>query len=45
MQTTQKPLGHVNLQMTARYLRSDAKVKQAAVGRLAAVFGVAGLPG
>jgi site-specific recombinase XerD len=41
VRTTQELLGHADLQTTARYLRSDARTKQAAVGRLAEVFGPA----
>jgi site-specific recombinase XerD len=38
VRTAQELLGHADLQTTARYLRSDARTKQAAVGRLAAAF-------
>jgi site-specific recombinase XerD len=38
VRTTQELLGHADLQSTARYLRSDAQAKQAAVGRLAEAF-------
>ncbi len=40
VRTAQELLGHADLQTTARYLRSDARSKQAAVGRLAAAFAV-----
>jgi site-specific recombinase XerD len=39
VRTTQELLGHADLQTTARYLRSDSRTKQAAVGRLAKAFG------
>jgi integrase/recombinase XerC len=39
VRTTQELLGHADLQTTARYLGSDARAKQAAVGRLAEAFG------
>jgi site-specific recombinase XerD len=38
VRTTQELLGHADLQTTARYLRSDTRAKQAAVGMLAAAF-------
>jgi integrase/recombinase XerD len=38
VRTTQELLGHADLGTTARYLRSDARAKQAAVGRLAGAF-------
>jgi integrase/recombinase XerD len=38
VRTTQELLGHADLGTTARYLRSDARAKQAAVGRLAEAF-------
>jgi site-specific recombinase XerD len=39
VRTVQELLGHADLGTTARYLRSDARAKQAAVGRLAEAFG------
>jgi integrase/recombinase XerC len=39
VRTTQELLGHADLGTTARYLRSDARMQQAAVGRLAEAFG------
>ncbi len=41
VKTVQELLGHTDLQTTARYLHSDTRTKQAAVGKLAAAFGVA----
>ncbi len=38
VRTVQELLGHADLQTTARYLHSDTRTKQAAVGRLAASF-------
>jgi len=38
VRTVQELLGHADLQTTARYLHSDTRTKQAAVGRLAAAF-------
>jgi site-specific recombinase XerD len=38
VRTIQELLGHADLGTTARYLRSDARAKQAAVGRLAEAF-------
>jgi site-specific recombinase XerD len=38
VRTVQELLGHADLQTTARYLHSDTRTKQAAVGKLAAVF-------
>jgi hypothetical protein len=35
----QELLWHADLQTTARYLHSDTKTKQAAVGKLTGVFG------
>lgn len=46
VRTVQELLGHADLQTTARYLHSDTRAKQAAVGTLAAVFaGAHGAPG
>jgi site-specific recombinase XerD len=42
VRTTQELLGHADLGTTARYLRSDARAKQAAVGRLAEAFAARG---
>jgi site-specific recombinase XerD len=39
VRTVQELLGHADLQTTARYLHSDTRTKQAAVGKLAAAFG------
>ena len=39
VRTVQELLGHADLQTTARYLHSDTRAKQAAVGTLAAAFG------
>jgi integrase/recombinase XerC len=38
VRTVQELLGHADLQTTARYLHSDTRTKQAAVGKLAALF-------
>jgi integrase/recombinase XerC len=38
IRTVQELLGHADLQTTARYLHSDTRAKQEAVGRLAAAF-------
>jgi site-specific recombinase XerD len=38
VRTVQELLGHADLQTTARYLHSDTRTKQAAVGTLAAAF-------
>jgi site-specific recombinase XerD len=38
VRTVQELLGHADLQTTARYLHSDTRMKQAAVGKLAAAF-------
>jgi site-specific recombinase XerD len=38
IRTVQELLGHADLQTTARYLHSDTRAKQAAVGKLAAAF-------
>jgi integrase/recombinase XerC len=38
VRTVQELLGHADLQTTARYLHSDTRTKQAAVGRLAVAF-------
>jgi len=40
VRTVQELLGHADLQTTARYLHSDTRTKQAAVGKLAGLFGV-----
>jgi integrase/recombinase XerC len=46
VRTVQELLGHADLGATARYLRSDARTKRAAVGRLAEAFaGVSGASG
>jgi len=42
IRTVQELLGHADLQTTARYLHSDTRAKQEAVGRLSAAF--AGAP-
>jgi len=39
IRTVQELLGHADLQTTARYLHSDTRAKQEAVGRLAATLG------
>jgi site-specific recombinase XerD len=41
VRTVQELLGHADLQTTARYLHSDTRTKQAAVGKLTAVFAAA----
>jgi site-specific recombinase XerD len=41
VRTVQELLGHADIQTTARYLHSDTRTKQAAVGRLTALLGVA----
>jgi integrase/recombinase XerC len=38
VRTVQELLGHADLQTTARYLHSDTRTKQAAVGKLTAAF-------
>ena len=38
VRTVQELLGHADLQTTARYLHSDTRAKQEAVGKLAAAF-------
>jgi site-specific recombinase XerD len=38
VRTVQELLGHADLQTTARYLHSDTRTKQAAVGKLVAAF-------
>jgi len=38
VRTVQELLGHADLQTTARYLHSDTRAKQAAVGKLAVLF-------
>ncbi len=45
VRTVQELLGHAELQTTARYLHSDTRTKQAAVGKLAAAFGMTELAG
>ena len=40
IRTVQELLGHSEIETTARYLHSDTKTKQAAVGRLNGLFGV-----
>ena len=39
MRTVQELLGHADLQTTVRYLHSDTRTKQAAVGKLAGLLG------
>ena len=39
VRTVQELLGHGDLQTTARYLHSDTRTKQAAVGTLTSLFG------
>jgi site-specific recombinase XerD len=41
VRTVQELLGHADLQTTARYLHSDTRTKQAAVGKLNGLLGVA----
>ena len=41
VRTVQGLLGHADIQTTARYLHSDTRTKQAAVGKLTALLGVA----
>jgi len=43
VRTVQELLGHADIQTTARYLHSDTRTKQAAVGKLTGLFGVAQL--
>jgi site-specific recombinase XerC len=38
VRTVQELLGHADLQTTARYLHSDTRTEQAAVGKLTAAF-------
>ena len=38
VRTVQELLGHADLQTTARYLHSDTRAKQEAVGKLATTF-------
>jgi site-specific recombinase XerD len=40
IRTVQELLGHSEIETTARYLHSDTKTKQAAVGKLTSLFGV-----
>jgi site-specific recombinase XerD len=44
VKTVQELLGHADLQTTARYLHSDTRTKQAAVGKLAAAFAASASP-
>jgi len=44
VRTVQELLGHADLQTTARYLHSDTRTKQAAVGKLAAAFAASAPP-
>jgi site-specific recombinase XerD len=44
VRTVQELLGHADLQTTARYLHSDTRTKQAAVGRLVVAFAPLGAP-
>jgi site-specific recombinase XerD len=41
IRTVQELLGHSELETTAKYLHSDTKTKQAAVEKLAGLFGTA----
>jgi site-specific recombinase XerD len=40
VRTVQELLGHADIQTTARYLHSDTRTKQAAVGKLNGLLGV-----
>jgi len=40
VRTVQELLGHADIQTTARYLHSDTRTKQAAVGKLTGLFGM-----
>jgi len=41
IRTVQELLGHSEIETTAKYLHSDTRTKQAAVGKLTNLFGVA----